>query len=390
MPLRARRRSPDADPPCPAWRRRRVRGSRPGAVPAEASASSAKSLNIRGDVANVLGGQALGNGPHDVARPGRAGARCVVIQLPNDVIGMLAAQLGKLRQLVAATGRPMTRHACGNTALLVAASEEFLTDLTMGGIRFRAGGDLTVEIGSYVRHVLGTQGRRHRKHDGVLALAVLEVLQLLDDVIRPQAREARPLSVGTVAVCAVTGLADGGLGGTGLGVAGRQRGIADEHAGQRCGKNPKSLHVLKIPSIKRTARRVKLYTRCISSVPSCAHVIYPNVKFVTSAAEVHQLAPDAGREIAFAGRSNAGKSTAINAITQRAGLARVSRTPGRTQLINFFEVASDRRLVDLPGYGFAKVPERVRTRWLQLMEHYFNVRESLVGLVLIVDSRRGP
>jgi GTP-binding protein len=116
---------------------------------------------------------------------------------------------------------------------------------------------------------------------------------------------------------------------------------------------------------------------------------YSNVKFLTSAAEAHQLAPDSGREIAFAGRSNSGKSTAINAITQRTGLARVSRTPGRTQLINFFEVAPARRLVDLPGYGFAKVPERVRLHWLQLMEHYFNVRESLVGLILIVDSRRG-
>jgi GTP-binding protein len=117
--------------------------------------------------------------------------------------------------------------------------------------------------------------------------------------------------------------------------------------------------------------------------------MYPHVKFLTSAAEAHQLAPDAGREIAFAGRSNSGKSTAINAITQRSGLARVSRTPGRTQLINFFELAPERRLVDLPGYGFAKVPERVRLKWLQLMEHYFNVRESLVGLILIVDSRRG-
>jgi GTP-binding protein len=116
---------------------------------------------------------------------------------------------------------------------------------------------------------------------------------------------------------------------------------------------------------------------------------YPHVKFVTSAAEANQLAPDTGREIAFAGRSNSGKSTAINAITQRVGLARVSRTPGRTQLINFFELAPERRLVDLPGYGFAKVPERVRLKWLQLMEHYFNVRESLVGLMLIVDSRRG-
>jgi GTP-binding protein len=117
--------------------------------------------------------------------------------------------------------------------------------------------------------------------------------------------------------------------------------------------------------------------------------IYPNVTFLTSAAEAHQLAPDTGREVAFAGRSNAGKSSAINAITERVGLARVSRTPGRTQLINFFELGNERRLVDLPGYGFAKVPEQVRARWLELMEHYFNVRESLAGLVLIVDSRRG-
>src|SRR5450432_3050628 len=116
---------------------------------------------------------------------------------------------------------------------------------------------------------------------------------------------------------------------------------------------------------------------------------YTNVRFLTSAAEAHQLAADSGREVAFAGRSNAGKSTAINAITQRSGLARVSRTPGRTQLINFFEISAERRLVDLPGYGYAKVPERVRTKWLGLLQHYFNVRESLVGLILIVDSRRG-
>jgi GTP-binding protein len=116
---------------------------------------------------------------------------------------------------------------------------------------------------------------------------------------------------------------------------------------------------------------------------------YPNVRFLTSAAEAHQLTPDTGREVAFAGRSNSGKSTAINLITHRSGLARVSRTPGRTQLINFFEIGPDRRLVDLPGYGYAKVPERVRAQWLELLQHYFNVRESLVGLVLIVDSRRG-
>ena len=116
---------------------------------------------------------------------------------------------------------------------------------------------------------------------------------------------------------------------------------------------------------------------------------YPNVKFLTSAASVRQLVDDRGREVAFAGRSNAGKSTALNAITGRSALARVSRTPGRTQLINFFEIAPERRLVDLPGYGFAKVPDEIRRRWLELMQHYFEERESLVGLVLIVDSRRG-
>ena len=117
--------------------------------------------------------------------------------------------------------------------------------------------------------------------------------------------------------------------------------------------------------------------------------LYPSVKFLTSAAEPQQLIPDEGREVAFAGRSNAGKSTAINALTERNALARVSRTPGRTQLINFFQIDGDERLVDLPGYGFAKVPDSVRRNWLALMQHYFNVRESLVGLMLIVDSRRG-
>jgi len=117
--------------------------------------------------------------------------------------------------------------------------------------------------------------------------------------------------------------------------------------------------------------------------------IFPHVRFMASAAQASQLTADTGREIAFAGRSNAGKSSAINAITERSGLARVSRTPGRTQLINFFELEPDRRLVDLPGYGYAKVPEKLRLAWLALMEHYFDTRESLVGLILIVDSRRG-
>ena len=111
--------------------------------------------------------------------------------------------------------------------------------------------------------------------------------------------------------------------------------------------------------------------------------------YTLSVHDPSKLPAPGAAEIAFAGRSNAGKSSAINTLTGRKRLAYVSKTPGRTQLINFFELSSERRLVDLPGYGFAKVPERVRLHWLQLMEHYFNVRESLVGLILIVDSRRG-
>jgi GTP-binding protein len=107
-----------------------------------------------------------------------------------------------------------------------------------------------------------------------------------------------------------------------------------------------------------------------------------------SAAAPGQFPPDAGVEIAFAGRSNAGKSSAINAITQRRALARTSKTPGRTQLLNFFELGAGRRIVDLPGYGYADVPERERRKWAPLIDA-LRPRESLRGLFLIVDSRRG-
>jgi GTP-binding protein len=107
-----------------------------------------------------------------------------------------------------------------------------------------------------------------------------------------------------------------------------------------------------------------------------------------SAASPGQFPTDEGAEVAFAGRSNAGKSTAINAITQRRALARTSKTPGRTQLLNFFELAEARRLVDLPGYGYADVPEPERRKWVPLIEA-LRGRASLAGLFLIVDSRRG-
>ena len=102
---------------------------------------------------------------------------------------------------------------------------------------------------------------------------------------------------------------------------------------------------------------------------------YPHVRFVTSANKLGQLPPDVGAEVAVAGRSNAGKSSAINAITQRKGLARTSKSPGATRLLNFFELEPNRRLVDLPGYGFAKVSGDMRAHWGSLLEGYFAKRE---------------
>ena len=111
-------------------------------------------------------------------------------------------------------------------------------------------------------------------------------------------------------------------------------------------------------------------------------------RFLTSVAATAQFPADVGAEVAFAGRSNAGKSSAINAITQRRGLARTSKTPGRTRLLNYFELAPARRLVDLPGYGYASVAAAERDVWLPLLEG-LRARASLRGLFVIVDSRRG-
>jgi GTP-binding protein len=115
--------------------------------------------------------------------------------------------------------------------------------------------------------------------------------------------------------------------------------------------------------------------------------MYERARFLTSAARPGDFPSDDGVEIAFAGRSNSGKSSAINAITGRRGLARTSRTPGRTQLVNFFELAPGIRLVDLPGYGYARVSEATRLYWRELIGAYFSGRRSLAGVVLIMDVR---
>lgn len=114
---------------------------------------------------------------------------------------------------------------------------------------------------------------------------------------------------------------------------------------------------------------------------------YQHLRFFTSAHELRQLPPDNGREVAFAGRSNAGKSSALNAIAEQRTLARTSKTPGRTQLINYFEVTPERYLVDLPGYGYAKVPEALRQHWRTTLSRYFVERQALCGLVMLMDIR---
>ena len=109
--------------------------------------------------------------------------------------------------------------------------------------------------------------------------------------------------------------------------------------------------------------------------------------FVLAAHRPDQLPPDSGAEIAFAGRSNAGKSSALNALAGQTALARTSKTPGRTQQLVVFALPDGRRLVDLPGYGYAKVPPALRDHWKQAIDHYLRKRQSLRGLVLIADIR---
>ena len=115
--------------------------------------------------------------------------------------------------------------------------------------------------------------------------------------------------------------------------------------------------------------------------------VYHQAQFINSAPRLQDAPPDQGMEIAFAGRSNAGKSSAINTLVQQNALARVSKTPGRTQLLNFFAIDDQRKLVDLPGYGYAKVPEAIKKDWQQMMENYLKNRKALCGIVLVMDIR---
>ena len=118
-------------------------------------------------------------------------------------------------------------------------------------------------------------------------------------------------------------------------------------------------------------------------------MVFENIGFEKSISELNQSPKDIGSEVAFVGRSNAGKSTAINSITNRNSLAKTSKTPGRTQLINFFKVNENKRFADLPGYGFAKASKEKQKSWNRLVTNYIKYRQSLKGVVLIIDIRRG-
>ena len=114
---------------------------------------------------------------------------------------------------------------------------------------------------------------------------------------------------------------------------------------------------------------------------------YSNTKFLKSVAELEELPPDNGIEIVFAGRSNAGKSSALNTITGINSLAKTSKTPGRTQLINFFTIEENKYLVDLPGYGYAKAATPIKKRWQKTLEQYIATRNSIKQIVLVMDIR---
>jgi GTP-binding protein len=117
------------------------------------------------------------------------------------------------------------------------------------------------------------------------------------------------------------------------------------------------------------------------------HNPYRQASYVVSAHRLSQLPEDGGMEVAFAGRSNAGKSSAINALTEQKALARTSKTPGRTQQIVIFAIDGQRRIADLPGYGYAKVPAQLRAHWQVVLQRYFTCRQSLRGVVLVTDIR---
>jgi GTP-binding protein len=125
----------------------------------------------------------------------------------------------------------------------------------------------------------------------------------------------------------------------------------------------------------------------LETILSSSSINLHRASFTLSAPDIRRLPDDSGIEVAFAGRSNAGKSSALNTLTNQKSLARTSKTPGRTQLINVFEIAENKRLIDLPGYGFAKVPLEMKIKWQKALGEYLEKRQCLKGIVILMDIR---
>src|SRR6185436_11107598 len=251
-----------------------------------------------------------------------------------------------------------------------------------------------------VREVLVAQRVDDGLHDRVVSLLGLEHRQLFADVRGVLAREIRPFRVHAIAVHAVAGHAYCGLAGAGFGRGGSSRSsgsglFGDRDIGQaQAGAQQRGSELHEKSALNHglagSLEGGGLYTSLRPGRATALYLmsLFPKAHFLLSVAHFEQFPADFGTEVAFAGRSNSGKSSAINAITARNGLARTSKTPGRTKLLNFFELAPDQRIIDLPGYGYAEARPEERAQWTALIDSLPS-RESLAGLFLIVDIRRG-
>ena len=314
------------------------------------------------------------------------------LQLGNDILRMLALECRPSGRAVTGSTRRMTTAAGGDTGIGDATAVDILATSNQIGVESDGFGRLAFVKRGQILHVLVTQRCDHAGHLRIDATTFLEVNQLLVNVTGVLPGKRRPKRVAAVAIDTVATGADGGfcLAGFGIGSSGSKR----DQAGQCQHDNSK---LARFHGFSRGKTYGNSGRKCISytSRPfnrkqaSNMTQYFRQARFITSAFELSQLLPDSGAEVAFAGRSNAGKSSAINCLTQQKNLCKTSKTPGRTQLINFFEIDDDRRLVDLPGYGFAKVSKQMRNHWDKVLSTYLLQRQALRGLIIVVDIRRG-
>src|SRR5436190_449259 len=312
----------------------------------------------------------------------------------------------------------MARRACGNPACRVATAPELLRRLHERRVARRQPLRLLLrKVGAERLHVGIAQRRRHRLHRGIHADPRLEVRELQGDIVGVLPREVGIRGSGAVAVRAVARgahLVDDLLRFHDVGLSGRcrflpMRGSGNDRGRCKDRKTPSAGHVVRLRGVRprrptradagreqRLKASVAMKKQSIvADSPRSAKADRPGrppgplegATFQFGAAQEAQLPPAAVREIAFAGRSNAGKSSAINALARHTRLAYVSRTPGRTQQINFFELRNGAVITDLPGYGYAAVPRALKQGWQDFLWVYVTTRTTLIGLVLVVDAR---